>query len=213
MQPTEDERVLAALSHASIVANIVNLAGMIATALIWTTQRERSRYVRAHALQALVYQGSVLVVGVFLGLVWGLCLVLSLLPVMLRPDLYDIRNPPRSFWLALLGLALPLGFWLLGTIYGLYGAYRVYRGQPFRYPLVGRLVRRDLMALFSSSPAPAPAHSPAGTPPPAPEAPAHSPVDTAPPAAPAVGGPPATPDAAPPATRRRERRRPPDARE
>ena len=63
MQPTEDERVLAALSHASIVANIFNLAGMIATALIWTMQRERSRYVRAHALQSLVYQGMVLMIS------------------------------------------------------------------------------------------------------------------------------------------------------
>ncbi len=136
MQPTEDERVLAALSHASIVANIANLAGMITTALIWTMQRERSRYVRAHALQSLVYQGAVLVISVFLMLSWGLCLVLSLLPVMLRPDLYAISNPPKSFWLALLGLPLPLGFGLLATIYGLYGAYQVYRGRPFRYPLV-----------------------------------------------------------------------------
>ena len=51
MQPSEDERVLAALSHASVVANVVNLAGMIATALIWTMHRDRSPYVRAHALQ------------------------------------------------------------------------------------------------------------------------------------------------------------------
>ncbi len=97
----------------------------------------------AHALQSLVYQGAVLVISVFLMLSWGLCLVLSLLPVMLRPDLYDVSNPPKSFWLALLGLALPLGFGLLATIYGLYGAYQVYRGRPFRYPMVGRLVRRD----------------------------------------------------------------------
>src|SRR5512145_1497439 len=81
MQPTEDERVLAALSHASIVANIVNLLGMIATALIWTMQRERSRFVRAHALQSLVYQGAALLIGIFLLFGWGLCLVLSLLPV------------------------------------------------------------------------------------------------------------------------------------
>jgi uncharacterized Tic20 family protein len=206
MQPTEDERVLAALSHASIVANIVNLAGMIVTALIWTTQREGSRYVRAHALQALVYQGMVLVVGVFLGLAWGFCLILSLLPVMLRPDLYDIKNPPRSFWLALFGLAVPIGFWLLGTIYGLYGAYRVYRGRPFRYPLVGRLVRRDLMTPFP--PSPAPAEAPAEAP-----APTRSAGETAPPAAPGDGGPAPTPDAAAPATRRRERRRPPEGRE
>jgi len=189
MQPTEDERVLAALSHASIVANIVNLAGMIATALIWTMQRDRSRYVRAHALQSLVYQGVVLVVSVFLVLAWGFCLVLSLLPVMLRPDLYDVTNPPKSFWLALLGLVVPIGFGILGTVYGLYGAYRVYRGRPFHYPLVGRLVRRDLAPILPPQPAPTPA-------------------DEVPMPAPAIDGePPATPDAAPPATSRRSRRR------
>jgi uncharacterized Tic20 family protein len=209
MQPTEDERVLAALSHASIVANIVNLAGMIATALIWTMQRDRSRYVRAHALQSLVYQGLVIVVSVFLVLSWGLCLVLSLLPVMLRPDLYDVTNPPKSFWLALLGLIVPIGFGILGTIYGLYGAYRVYRGRPFRYPLVGRLVRRDLAPIFPPHPAPTPA---AEAPVPAAETPtpARSGIDT-PTTAPAIDGePPVTPEAATPATSRRARRRPPE---
>jgi uncharacterized Tic20 family protein len=144
MQPTEDERVLAALSHASIVANVVNLAGMIATALIWTMQRERSRYVSAHALQALVYQGIVLLISVFLIMAWGVCLVLSLLPAMLRPDLFR-GSPPDSFWLALLGLVVPLGFGVVATLYGLYGALQAYRGQPFLYPLAGRLARRDLM--------------------------------------------------------------------
>jgi uncharacterized Tic20 family protein len=209
MQPTEDERVLAALSHASIVANIANLAGMITTALIWTMQRERSRYVRAHALQSLVYQGAVLVISVFLVLSWGLCMVLSLLPVMLRPDLYDVSNPPRSFWLALLGLPLPIGFGLLATIYGLYGAYQVYRGRPFRYPLVSRfrLVRRDLAATTGSSPAAAPP-----PPPPTPAGDVPAPVPNAEPAAPAAssdGEPAAPPDPAPPTTRR-TRRRPPE---
>jgi uncharacterized Tic20 family protein len=207
MQPTEDERVLAALSHASIVANIVNLAGMIATALIWTMQRDRSRFVRAHALQALVYQGAVLLISVCLSLLWGVCIALSLLPVLLRPDLYYFTNPPRSFWLALLGLILPIGFGILATIYGLYGAYRVYRGRPFRYPLVGRLVRRDLLPAgvvpAADAPIPAPPES----------APIAAPPAEATPTAPSDGGelPPA-PEAPTPA-RRPRRRPPPEGRE
>jgi uncharacterized Tic20 family protein len=173
MQLTEDERVLAAISHASIVANIVNLAGMITTTLIWTTQRDRSRYVHAHALQSLVYQGAVLLIGVFLTLAWGLCLVLSLLPAVLRPDLYHVTNPPRSFWLALLGLVVPVGFVIAAMAYGLYGAYRVYRGWPFRYPLIGRLVSRDLASTRAVRTTPAPAAdgsapAPAAETPPAP---------------------------------------------
>lgn len=149
MQPTRDERILAALSHASIAANIFNLAGMIIATLIWLTQRERSAYVRAHALQALVYQLAVLLISLALLLFWGMCLALSLLPAAVRPDLYR-TSPPNSFWVALLGLLVPLGFGLLATLYGLLGSYQAYRGHPFRYPLAGRLSR-------APTPAPAPA--------------------------------------------------------
>jgi uncharacterized Tic20 family protein len=141
MQPSEDDRLLAALSHASIVANAVNLAGMIATSLIWTMNRDRSPYVRAHALQALVYQGAVLLVMLFLALFGGLCLALSLLPVVLRPDLYRASPPSYSVWIGVLTLLALIGFGVLATLYGLYGAYQVYRGRPFRYFVVGRLVR------------------------------------------------------------------------
>jgi uncharacterized Tic20 family protein len=141
MQPSEDERVLAALSHASIIANVVNLAGMIATSLIWTMQRDRSPYVRVQALQALVYQGVVLLVSIFLALLGSLCLALSLLPVMLRPDLYRASPPSYSVWIGVLALLALIGFGVLATLYGLYGAYQAYRGRPFRYLLVGRLAR------------------------------------------------------------------------
>jgi uncharacterized Tic20 family protein len=204
MQPTEDERVLAALSHASIVANVANLGGLIATALIWTTQREQSRYVRAHALQSLAYQGLVLLISVFLVLFWGLCLALSLLPVFLKPELYHLDSPPRSFWFALFGLVVPMGFGIAATLYGLYGAYRVYRGRPFYYPLVGRLVRRELAAA-----APAPATTPAAEPaaPAHVEAPATGIYDAPPAAAHNDAETPAAPEAtAAPDTKRSRRR-------
>ena len=141
MQPSEDERVLAALAHASIIANAVNLVGMIGTALIWTMQRERSPYVRAHALQALVYQGAVLLITLFLGLFGGLSLALSLLPALLRPDLYRGSPPSYSVWIGVLALLALIGFAVLATLYGLFGAYQVYRGRAFRYALIGRLLR------------------------------------------------------------------------
>jgi uncharacterized membrane protein len=209
MQPTEDERVLAALSHASIAANIVNPVGVIATALIYMIERERSRFVRAHALQALVYQGAVLLISVFLVLTWGLCLVLSLLPVFVNPGLYHFNDPPRSFWFALWGLIVPIGFGIAATIYGLYGAYQVYRGRPFRYPVVGRLVRRELAQPVAPA---APATTPAPTAPPA--APPAGIYETPPTAPAADGEPPSAADTpAQPTAGRRSRRRPPEERE
>src|SRR5262245_1710449 len=191
MQPTEDERVLAALAHASIVANVVNLIGMLAAALIWAMQRDRSRYVRAHALQSLVYQGVVLLIGVFLVLAWGLCMVLSLLPVFVNPGLYHFNDPPRSFWFALFGLIVPISFGIAAMLYGLYGAYQVYRGRPFRYPVVGRIARRDLASATAAAPAAPPAEPAAATPPAAPT----EPVPAATPPAGIYEAPPANPTA------------------
>jgi uncharacterized Tic20 family protein len=188
MQTSEDERVLAALSHASVVANVVNLAGMIATSLIWTMHRDRSPYIRAHALQALVYQGGVLLVSLFLALFGGLCLALSLLPAMLRPDLYRGSPPSYSVWIGVLALLALIGFGVLAMLYGLYGAYQVYRGRAFRYLLIGRLVRPQLNPLpmassIGSSPTAVPAEpAPPDVAPDAPAQPAAAPMQAEPPA-------------------------------
>jgi uncharacterized Tic20 family protein len=149
MQPDEDERILAALAHASIIANIANLIGMVAALLIWATQRERSPYVRGHALQALAYQALVVLVALVLVMVWGACILLALLPALVRPDLYAEGGPPALLWPALLVGLLPLAVGLLASGIALYGATRVYAGEPFRYPIVGRL----------AEPRPAPAAS------------------------------------------------------
>ena len=66
-------------------------------------------------------------------------MVLSLLPVILRPDLYRASPPSYTLWIGVLGLLILVGFGILATVYGLYGAYQVYRGRPFRYMLIGRL--------------------------------------------------------------------------
>lgn len=203
MQPTKDERLLAALGHASILINIVNMLGMIATLLLWVTQRERSAYVRRHALQALLYQGITMLVSMILILGWGLCLGLALMPMALRPELYGDYSLPASFWLALAGLIVPIVFGSIAIVYGLFGAFQTFRGVPFRYPLVGRLVDREFAfapAVASESTAtPTPAQEAAGSAPVAPSAPASTPVETGTDAASAPAPTqPTGPDTAPP---------------
>ncbi len=143
-RPDEDERLTAAMAHASIIANAAGLTGLTLTVVLWATQRRRSRFVRAHIVQALVYQAGTLLGVVLLMLLWSGCLLLSLLPAALRPDLYRDGTLPDTFWVALFGLILPIGYGFAATVYALYGAYMVYRGKRFAYPLAGRLVARDL---------------------------------------------------------------------
>ena len=139
MEPTKDERLLATLAHASVFANTANLTGLILAALIWSTQREKSAFIRFQALQAVVYQSFVLAFGLFLTLIWLGCIGFALIPVAIRPDLYT-TSPPNVFWLALIGFVIPLGFAFIAMTYGLYGALQAYRGKSFTYVLVGRWV-------------------------------------------------------------------------
>lgn len=154
----EDERLTAAIAHASMIANAAGLTGLTLTVILWATQRRRSRFVRAHIVQALVYQAGTLLGVVLLMLLWSGCLLLSLLPAALRPDLYRDGTLPDTFWVALSGLILPIGYGFAATMYALYGAYMVYRGNRFAYPLAGRLVARDLEeAQSGASPSATPA--------------------------------------------------------
>ncbi|MEM8534593.1 MAG: DUF4870 domain-containing protein [Chloroflexota bacterium] len=139
MEPTKGERLLATLAHASVLTNIANLTGLILATLIWTTQQEKSTFIRFQALQAVVYQSFMFAIGMFLILIWVGCLGFALIPVAIRPDLYT-TSPPNVFWLALIGFIVPLGFAFVAMLYGMYGALQVYRGKPFTYALVGRWV-------------------------------------------------------------------------
>ena len=50
-EPTSDERLLALLSHLSVF-----MGGIILPLIIWATQKDKSKFVRFHSLQAIFYQ-------------------------------------------------------------------------------------------------------------------------------------------------------------
>ncbi len=140
-QATDEERALAALAHAGIIANGFNLLGIIGAALIWAFNRKRSAYVADHALKALAFQGLGLLITLVMAFAWGGCMLISLLPALLRPELYR-TGPPALFWFALLLGLVILAFALSGIVYGLIGAWAAWRGQPFRYMGVDVLLER-----------------------------------------------------------------------
>jgi uncharacterized Tic20 family protein len=157
MQPTNEERTLAALAHASIVLNTAGFIGLVAAAAIWVTQRERSAYVRGHAIQALWYQLITLLITAILALSWAMCLALSLLPMAVRPQVYETGGPPGMFWVVLAGMAFPILFGIAASLYALVGATQAYRVRTFYYPVIGRIAKSDL------TPTPLPAAEVAGT--------------------------------------------------
>jgi uncharacterized Tic20 family protein len=139
--PTSDERVLAALSH---------LFGIFVALVVWATQKDKSRFVRFQSLQALAFEAlaiavsMVMMMGLFLVFFLGMILFLAVGINALPPQGDPSGMSGILFMLPILlsTLIFPLMMIpILGlTIVRIIAAVRVYRGQDFRYPWLGRRV-------------------------------------------------------------------------
>jgi uncharacterized Tic20 family protein len=136
----QDERVLAALAHGSILIGVLTsgIGGIGVALLIRLTQRGKSSYAAFQALQALVYQVVTTVINVAIWTCWGLAWMAMLLPPLLsNPSAYEYA-PPSGLWIGLLLMIVPAGVGVLTVLYGLWGAVRCWGGHDFRYAIIGR---------------------------------------------------------------------------
>jgi hypothetical protein len=126
-----DERNWAAIAHLTTVLNLVffGLAGPLAAGLIWLVYKEKSRWVVFHALQALAYQGFLLVLlVVIVGGTWMLGFIFSFATFGIGAF---IAVPAMILSFCLGGVIL-----FGGALYAMYAAYQVYQGSGFRYPWI-----------------------------------------------------------------------------
>ena len=142
---TQSERNLAALAHAGVLLGLfTNGMGGIGVALVvWLIQKEKSAYVAAQALQALVYQVATLIVTMLAWCCWTVVwLALLLPPLFANPGAYE-NTPPPGMWVGLSLMVIPLGIWGLTVLYGLWGAVRCLGGHAFRYAIIGGWLARQ----------------------------------------------------------------------
>jgi uncharacterized Tic20 family protein len=143
LAPTQDERVMAALSH---VSAFMPLLGVIAPIVIWVTQKDKSKYVAFQSLQAVAYQ-LVMIAAWMVGMGCYMCSFFSMFGII--PFTSSSGGPQATeplFSLAFLIPFLVLGLIFIGGFvfiaYGVYGAIRVFQGKPFRYVIIGKRVER-----------------------------------------------------------------------
>ena len=152
----QDERIMAALAHASI---ILPFWGLIAAIIIWVTQREKSPFVGFQALQGAAYQ-LVLVLSGFVGLACYMCSFFGMFLLMPLgivaagstgdPEIMGagglaailVSFLTGFFPFCVIGLVLLAG--VAFVVYGLYGATRVLQGDDFRYAIIGRKLEQYL---------------------------------------------------------------------
>ena len=131
-QASQEERLLAAMAHSGA---LLPFLGFIIPLHIWITQRDWSKFVQFHAVQALFYQLAMpsTFSAVYLLGIWGLYgSMLDSLPDRLSA----IPSGLLTLRCVLVGMVL-IG-WGFTLILGLLGASRILAGRDFLYPLVGR---------------------------------------------------------------------------
>jgi len=136
---TKDDKTLAALAHGSIVLGLFTngVGGIVAALMIWATQKEKSPYAAAQALQSMVYQGLTFMITMLAWCCWGILYALMIVvPLVSNPGAYEVA-PPAGLWVGLLLMVVPFGIWGLTILYGLYGAVRCYGGHDFKYAIIG----------------------------------------------------------------------------
>jgi uncharacterized protein len=117
----QEERSWSVLAHLSIFLNLfTGFLGPVAAFIIWLVYRDRSPGVAFHALQSMWYQVAWFVL---LGIGWALTglLTLILIGFLLIPVM-------------VLATVVPF-------VHAAYAAYRVSKGEDYRYALVADLIQ------------------------------------------------------------------------
>jgi uncharacterized Tic20 family protein len=142
--PTSDEKVLAALAHASV---LFSFFGPVAPTLIWVFQRNKSKYVRFHALQAMGYQ-SFLFWGWFIGLfvvIFGVVFVMVLIDAVLM-ETKSATMPLTPFVVQPIIILFIFGIWGLFFLGGFIGAFFCMTNRDCKYPLIGHWLSNRLLS-------------------------------------------------------------------
>jgi uncharacterized Tic20 family protein len=141
--PSQEERLLAALSH---IAILFSALGIIVPAVIWVTQREKSPYTAHQALQALVFQGVAILVSLA-ALAFFICSLLGVFASVFP----EAGNEPLGeiiFGLIMAVLFISVCIMSLGQLifiwYGINAAVVTFFGKEFRYLFVGRRLEEYL---------------------------------------------------------------------
>lgn len=156
---------MAALGHATIAWPVM---GLIAPAIIWATQREKSPFLAFQALQAAAYHMTLILAGLacgvcyfcsYVGMVVGVIGASvstyfaipaqgptpgELSPAALIPMLLGFLGT-IVFYVLIFGLLfVGLAVWGAYIGYGLYGAVATLRGKDFRYMFLASRLERYL---------------------------------------------------------------------
>jgi len=132
-----DEKLMSMLSHLSII--IPNI-GVIAPIVIWITQKDKSKFVRFNAIQAILFQ-LIFFILIMVSIFVGIILMFISIP-FLEAD--PGGAPGALFWVSMGIMNLYFPLWLFFSIYAIVGGIKSFKGKAFKYLIIGRLIEKRI---------------------------------------------------------------------
>ena len=130
-----DEKLMSLLSHLAIL--IPNI-GILAPIVIWLTQKEKSKFVRYHAIQAIFFQ-LLFFILLMLSLIAGIILMAISL---IFSNVSSGGEPGVFFWVSMGIMNLYFPLWLFFSIYAIVAAVKSFKGKTFRYLIIGKIIEK-----------------------------------------------------------------------
>jgi len=130
-----DDKLLSMLSHLAIL--IPNI-GILAPIVIWFTQKEKSKFVRYNAIQAIFFQllfFLLLMLSIFIGIIlMAVSLILT--------NVTSGGEPGAFFWVSMVIINFYFPLWFFFSIYAIVAAIKSYKGKIFRYLVIGKIIEK-----------------------------------------------------------------------
>jgi len=132
---TSDDKLLAFLSHLSMI-----LGGILVPIIIWAVKKDKSKFVRFHALQAIFYHITYSVITGFFIAVF-LMIYFSALGIYYAPVNNYHKGPSPAMIIILIIFILITALLILGAIgYGIYIAIKANKGEKIKIPVIGKII-------------------------------------------------------------------------
>jgi len=132
-----EDKIMALLSHLSIL--IPNI-GILAPIVIWVTNKDKSRFVRFNALQSIFFQLIFFLLMMFFIFI-GVILMLIAIPWF---DLSSNAEPGILFFISMVFMFMYFPLWLIFGIYAVVASVKSFKGNIFRYAIIGRIFERKV---------------------------------------------------------------------
>lgn len=145
MKPmNRDERLISGLCHLAV---FVPLWGILVPLIIWLLEVKEPSEFRRDTLQAMVYQT---VQAVITGVIYVIAMVFYFVAAIPIAILSENSPSDSGMMILLMGIGLIVMFLLLICLLflalfqtlGIVAAVKVWKGQSYRYPIIGKLLDR-----------------------------------------------------------------------